>query len=459
MSKNLELYTKVTGDVTGKKSQIEAKQVIEAFVKKGFISPKLDIVFSERDDSHMLITEKETMKISKSVAYNYLRKAYGGKVELKKMISLLPMNLLTYEPTKPKYYTNGLTDCYNTFQAPNLTRCLDKQKHDKIEIPEYIGILLNNIFPIKKEQTFFLHWLANAFQLNKNQNTIISFGKTEGTGKGVFMEYIIKYAFGSKNVANVGKDIVSSSHNGELEFKSFCLINELEDSSNDAIDKLKMWITDPTIEIRAKFKTPRDVDNIINFWIHSNRNEALQVSQSDRRLNFFRTSKKMIIDIVPYQELTGNLVSERDTFIEMLCTLNVDMSMIAKPIMNEAKEAIIDLQENVETTQYFNVNRNELQELYIRVDGSTQVSDPQMKQAIYNIFNKYGGVDAMFKQLEKEIVSKFVSVSLLVDLYILESGEFKLSPNKVGRLLTPIWGKTINKRFDGKLRGAKACLI
>jgi len=460
MSTNLELYKKVTGDIVGKKNLIEAKQVIESFVLKGVITPKLDIVYSERDDSYMLITIDETMKISKNIAYNYLRKAYGGKVELKKMINLLPYNLLTYDPIKPKYYTSGLIDCYNTFYAPNITQHLNKPKHEEIKLLDHIKLLLDNVFPVPLEQKFFIHWLANAFQLNKNQTTIISFNRVEGTGKGILFDEIVEYAFGAKNIATVGQDILSAPHNGELENTSFCLINELEDKENASIDKFKKWVTDSTIEVKAKFRTPRNIKNILNFWVHSNRDEALQVSSSDRRLNFFKTTAKPIIDIMKYDKLVGEIRAERDHFIEMLCTLKVDRDFLSKPIKNKEKELIVVQQSRIEDRQQADILNGELEDLFLRLESAiTTVSDSNGRQSTYNILGRYGDLNGMFKQLEKEIQSGYIAVSLLAHLYTLESGDFKASGRSVGLKLTPIWGKTVNKRFNGKQRSAKTCLI
>tara|TARA_R110002124_G_scaffold240023_2_gene405150 strand:+ start:2239 stop:4443 length:2205 start_codon:yes stop_codon:yes gene_type:complete len=114
-----------------------------------------------------------------------------------------------------------------------------------------------------------------------------SFTSKEGGGKGILGQ-IIAAILGHHNVrTQVSFRDLTEKHSTVLEGKQFIIINELDLSSTKSIkaatNSLKTYITDPTIMINPKMKTPMEIPNFCNFFIYSNEDDSLYLRKDTRR--------------------------------------------------------------------------------------------------------------------------------------------------------------------------------
>jgi len=114
-----------------------------------------------------------------------------------------------------------------------------------------------------------------------------SFTSKEGGGKGILGQ-IIAAILGHHNVrTQISFRDLTEKHSVVMEGKQFIIINELDLTSMKSIktatSALKTYITDPTIMINPKMKTPMEIPNFCNFFIYSNESDTLYLREDSRR--------------------------------------------------------------------------------------------------------------------------------------------------------------------------------
>ena len=95
----------------------------------------------------------------------------------------------------------------------------------------------------------------------------------------------------------VGVGNVVGKFNTILQGKRLICINEMsstKDEFRSNFDKMKSYITDPTLIIEPKGINSYSVDNIRNFIMFSKHRDSVIVEQQDRRYAIFEMSTKYI---------------------------------------------------------------------------------------------------------------------------------------------------------------------
>jgi len=117
---------------------------------------------------------------------------------------------------------------------------------------------------------------------------IVLISKTEGAGKQL-LALLIASILGDKNVkTNVSFDMLINIHSTILEGKQVIVLNEvvmLGTGSERKLlaNKLKPYISDPTLIINPKNKPMIEIPNLCNFLIFSNEENALHLTKDSRR--------------------------------------------------------------------------------------------------------------------------------------------------------------------------------
>ena len=142
---------------------------------------------------------------------------------------------------------------------------------------------------------YIISWLAglvNVKDINKIALLMIS---PQGCGKGTLIEFL-EYILRKINIVSlVGITKVVDKFNTILQGKRLICINEMsstKDEFRSNFDKMKSYITDPTLIIEPKGINSYSVDNISNFIMFSNHRDSVIVEQSDRRYAIFEMSTR-----------------------------------------------------------------------------------------------------------------------------------------------------------------------
>ncbi len=107
--------------------------------------------------------------------------------------------------------------------------------------------------------------------------------RARGTGKGIVAQVLARLV-GRHNASFVSMSQLDSPFNGWMNAKSLVVIDELYTGPQIALlNKLKTYITEPTVTINIKNVRTFDYDNVANFFATSNQRNAVALDDFDRR--------------------------------------------------------------------------------------------------------------------------------------------------------------------------------
>ena len=150
------------------------------------------------------------------------------------------------------------------------------------------------------QYNYIISWFAGLVTNLKGINRIaLAMVSPQGTGKGTLIEFM-DLVLRSVNIVSVaGIEKITGRFNTILQGKRLVNINEMsstKDEFRSNFDKIKSYISDPTITIEPKGVNPYKVKNISNFVLFTNHRDAIVVEESDRRYAIFEMSVSHIND-------------------------------------------------------------------------------------------------------------------------------------------------------------------
>lgn len=215
------------------------------------------------------------------------------------------------------------------------------------------GVLLKNHCPLihtlvyhmvgngDAEYEHFLNWLAHIYQTKTKSMTAWILGGVPGTGKGVFVNRVLRPLFGSEHVTMKALENIEEQYNLYMRSALFLVVDEfrMSDSRGGTVrmaDKLKNQITEPTVTIRAMRTNQVEQQSFTNFLFLTNRPDAIKIEAGDRRYNVAPRQEEKLEVVHP--KLVANLdglKKELKAFAGVLASYQVDKRM-ARTCMNNA---------------------------------------------------------------------------------------------------------------------------
>lgn len=203
-------------------------------------------------------------------------------------------------------------------------------------------------------QRWLKHWIANKIQNPALVPKVaILFGTTPGAGKGT-LAAIIRRMLGEKNTAVVKRGELENKFNSRWIDKLFVLADEVVSGENmrDLSEMLKVLIDGGEIELEAKHQNQRAIRNRLA-WIFASNDKMtpIAIHGGDRRYTVFNNHAPLEDDYV--RALNGCFSRDRSTptpeflaeisaFYHDCLTLEVDTALVARPHLNEDREALIE---------------------------------------------------------------------------------------------------------------------
>ena len=143
----------------------------------------------------------------------------------------------------------------------------------------------------EEHYNYIISWFAGLFtNLSGINRVALAMISPQGTGKGTLIEFM-ELLLRSINVVSVsGVNEVTGKFNSLLQSKRLININEMSSTKEEFkanFDKIKSFITDPTMKIEPKGVNPYTINNISNFILFTNHRDAIIVEESDRRYAIF----------------------------------------------------------------------------------------------------------------------------------------------------------------------------
>lgn len=188
-----------------------------------------------------------------------------------------------------------------------------------------------------------MNWLAVLFQHKIKIGTTWLFSGTEGTGKNLLSNHIMRPLIGNRYVKEVLITGLEDQFNGWLEHTLLCFVNEIQVSSSQhkkiVSGKLRNWITDSPLDIRPMGQTRYDAENYCNFIMNSNKRDAVDIDNSDRRYNIgiFQENKL----VVTQHEVEHLIPKELPVFFNYLMTRQANIALSRKIINTSTRRDVI----------------------------------------------------------------------------------------------------------------------
>ena len=209
--------------------------------------------------------------------------------------------------------------------------------------PMIYGLIKHILGGKDPETEHFLNWLAYIYQNKTKSMTAWILTGIPGTGKGVFINRVLKPLFGNEHVPMKNLENIEEQFNLYMRSALFLIIDEfrMTDANGGSLrmaDKLKNQITEPTLTIRGMRSNQIELPSYTNFIFLTNRSDAVKIETGDRRYNVGPRQEVKLEDAHP--EIVENIDTiheELNTFAGALSQYKVSKRMARICMNNEAK--------------------------------------------------------------------------------------------------------------------------
>lgn len=230
----------------------------------------------------------------------------------------------------------------NLFQP---TEFMQKEPREITEVPKIIKKVIHHALGNDDEAfEHFMNWLAVILQYKCRTMTSWVLHGTQGTGKGIMLNYILRPIFGIDYVVSKRMEELESQFNGYMERCFILFVDEAQLSSHgrkDVMDaNFKNYIVEPRISIRRMHTMPYEVENYLNLIFASNKLDPVIIDPEDRRFNVgvYQSTRLILSD----EELDG-INQELESFYHYLNSRDADKAKARHALNNPAKQKMVHI--------------------------------------------------------------------------------------------------------------------
>lgn len=331
--------------------------------KPGAVRPLQPIVFRDYfsdtlyngvfDPNTQRFTDAFPLTITSSGAIEGFMRSHGQAVP-----SFIPEAKVVFDPPKGDqppnldtipYYVNMYrpTPIQDAAVIPEQPLAYDTAADMQTVCPKIYTLMDHMLGNGKEELNHFMNWLAFIYQKRSKTMTAWVLGGVPGTGKGAFVNKVLRPIFGEHHVPMKALENIEEQFNNFMRTAIFLVVDEFRMSDTKGgysgatriADKLKNQITEPTLTIRSMRTNQVELPSFTNFIFLTNRQDAVKIEAGDRRYNVAPRQEKKLIDVHP--DLVRNIddvSKELHAFAGVLETFKVDVAKARTCLNNEAKE-------------------------------------------------------------------------------------------------------------------------
>lgn len=192
----------------------------------------------------------------------------------------------------------------------------------------------------------FLNWLACIFQFKTRTLTAWVLHGTEGTGKGLLMNKIIRPLLGTSQTASRHMEELNEPYNHYMANCFVLFIDEIEakalNNERGVAAKLRNWITEPSIGIRAMYAGSTEAENHNNIIMASNKPEPVVLTSQDRRYNI---AVYQPVRLVLTQKELDRIDVELQSFHDFMMSYKADRHLASTLVDTEDRRTMISISE------------------------------------------------------------------------------------------------------------------
>lgn len=185
-----------------------------------------------------------------------------------------------YAPMFADIFAHDGVEYFNTYKPNTLERKPSGAVVDMVK--KHIAHLL----PDPVEQQLVINYLAHNVQFPgvKIQWAMMLQG-VQGDGKSFFAE-MMQRVMGQSNCSIVSAEVLDDKYTAWSEGTCMVFFEELKLDNfkkYETINKLKPFITNPTVSVRKMYRDPYEAINTVNYFALTNYKDALPIDDTDRR--------------------------------------------------------------------------------------------------------------------------------------------------------------------------------
>lgn len=191
-----------------------------------------------------------------------------------------------------------------------------------------------------------INWLAAIVQTRDRTRTAWVLHGTEGTGKGIMINKVLRPMFGT-HAALRRMEELSEKYNHFMEGSFIVFVDEVQtkalQNEQGVMAKLRNFITEETVPIRQMYSNAIEVRNYTNWIFSSNMSDPVSIKRGDRRFNVGKYQGAKL-------EMTDAEIDKIDTevqaFYNYLMAYAVDFELAGKIIESHDRDVLISISEN-----------------------------------------------------------------------------------------------------------------
>lgn len=192
----------------------------------------------------------------------------------------------------------------------------------------------------------FVNWLAAIVQTRDRTRTAWVLHGTHGTGKGILTSKILRPIFGA-HTATRRMEELNEKYNHFMEGSFLVFVDEVQtkalQNERGVMAKLKNFITESTVAIRAMYANATEVRNHTNWIFMSNMSDPISIDKEDRRFNVGKYQpNKLVMSDAEIKQIDDEL----QTFYNYLANYPVDLDRAGTVIHSDDRDTMISISES-----------------------------------------------------------------------------------------------------------------
>ena len=224
---------------------------------------------------------------------------------------------------------------------------INKLNHDQHHAKEvgmgYLATRITKIKSIKKDKVEMTYDLVMKAPYH---NYIANGFAVHNTGKGILTSDILRPLFGA-HTATRRMEELNEKYNHFMESSFLIFVDEVQtkalQNERGAMAKLKNFITEPMVAIRAMYANAQEVRNYTNWIFMSNMPDPISIDKEDRRINVakYQPNKLVITDA----EVKG-IARELQAFYDYLVNYPADYDRAGTVLQSADRDTMISISES-----------------------------------------------------------------------------------------------------------------
>jgi hypothetical protein len=193
----------------------------------------------------------------------------------------------------------------------------------------------------------FINWIAYVLQKRDRTKTAWVLHGTQGTGKGILTNNILRPIFGAAHTASRRMEELGEKYNQFMAESLLVFVDEVQIKSmqneKGVMAKLKNFITEEFVPMRQMYSNGVEARNYTNWIFMSNMSDPVMIDKNDRRFNVgvYQPTKLLVTDA----EL-AKIDKELQTFHDYLLSYPLDERKAGEVIHSVDRETMISISES-----------------------------------------------------------------------------------------------------------------